>query len=161
MNQIAPDTYSRTQKMLHWGVVVLLAIQYLFFDHMGRLFHQTMEGGSPVWTTTSVAHSMIGAAVLALTAWRLILRRSRGTPPPPADEPDLATRAARVTHVALYVLLIGLPVVGLGAWFLGIGFLAEVHEIGSTVLLWVVGLHVGAVLVHQFWWNTAILRRMT
>ena len=35
------------------------------------------------------------------------------------------------------------------------------HATGTTVLLWLVIAHVLAVVVHQVWWRTDILRRMT
>ena len=161
MTDTAPDSYSRAQKGLHWAIVALLAVQYLFFDNMGRLFDRSVDTGTLQWTTTSVAHALIGTTVLALVAWRLALRLNRGTPPPHADEPELAQKAAYVTHITFYCLLIGLPLGGLGAWFLGNETLAQVHEVGTTILLWVIGLHVAAVLVHQFYWKTAILNRMT
>lgn len=153
--------YSTAQKLMHWSVVILLAVQYLFFDHMGRLFHQTVESGSPVWTTTSTVHALLGSTVLLLALARLGLRARIGVPPAPAgNEPDWAEKAATATHVVLYLLLIGLPVGGLLAWFFGIGWIAEAHEIGTTFLLWVVGLHVAAVVVHHVWWKSPILKRM-
>ena len=65
-----------------------------------------------------------------------------------------------MAHGLLYVLLIGLPVIGLVAWFGKLGAAAEAHEIGTTVLMWLALLHVAAVVVHQFWWKTNLLRRM-
>lgn len=156
-----PETsFSRLQKLLHWSVVVLLLLQYLIFDAMGRLFRQTLESGSPVWTTTSIAHLVIGLTVLALALWRVALRIRRGAPPPPADEPSWAITAGKLTHAALYVLLIGLPLGGLAAWGLGIHLMGDIHAIGTNLLLVVAGLHVAAVLVHQFWWKTNLLARM-
>jgi cytochrome b561 len=163
MVDTARSEYSKSQKILHWSVVILLAVQYIFFDNMGRLFHQTVEAGSPVWTTTSLFHASIGTSVLLLALCRLALRRKIGIPAPPSGgtEPDWAERAAYITHISMYVLLIGLPIGGLLAWYFSIELIAKMHEIGTTVLLWVVGLHVVAVAVHHFWWEDPIIKRMT
>jgi cytochrome b561 len=161
MKHAPTKTYSTAQKRLHWSVVILLAVQYLFLDNMGRLFHQTVDTGSPVWTTTSTLHALIGVALLLLALARLVLRLRTGTPPPVGGpEPDWSETAANVTHFMLYALLIGIPLDGLAAWFLGNKPFAQAHEIGTTVLLWMVGLHVAAVVVHQFWWKSPILKRM-
>lgn len=161
MKHAPTNSYSNAQKLLHWSVVVLLAVQYLFLDRMGRLFHQTAETGSPVWTTTSTLHVLIGVALLLLALARLALRARTGTPHPVGGaEPSWSETAANVTHFVLYALLIGIPLGGMGAWFLGNKQFAQAHEIGTSLLLWVIGLHVAAVVVHQFWWKSPILKRM-
>ncbi len=152
--------YSRLQKQLHWAVVLLLAAQYLFLDAMGRAFHRTVETGSPDWTVTTTLHLLIGSLILLLALWRIALRLMRGAPLPPAGEPQFAKTAARVTHVAFYILLIALPLGGIAAWFFGLPLMGELHEIGTNLLLIVVGLHVAAVLLHQVWWKTNLLARM-
>jgi cytochrome b561 len=155
------QAFTLTQKRLHWAVVLLLLLQYLFFDEMGRPFRRVIEGNPPVYSITVIAHIAIGVTVLLLAAWRLTLRRRNGVPNPPDNEPDFATTVSKVVHVTFYVLLFSLPIIGLGAWFLQIGLLGEIHQIGTTVLMWLAFAHVGAVLVHQFWWKTRILSRMT
>ncbi len=160
MTETAPTEFSRPQKWLHWAVVGLLIPQYLVFDGVGRAFNDGLRAGAMTYSTTSIAHIAIGTVVLALAALRLVLRASNGAPPPPADEPPLAALAAKVTHVALYALLFALPLSGLAAWFLQIHDLGDLHEVGTNLLLAVAGLHVAAVIAHQFWWKTGIMRRM-
>ena len=154
-----PAAYTGLQKHLHWAVVLLLLLQYVLFDGMGRPFHQLMDGAA-AYSTTVIAHIAIGVAVLLLALWRLALRARHGAPAAPAGEPRLFAQVSKVAHGLLYVFLIGLPVIGLVAWFGKLGAAAEAHEIGTTVLMWLALLHVAAVVVHQFWWKTNLLRRM-
>ncbi len=152
--------YSTAQKRLHWAVVVLIAVQWLIFDSMGRPFHESMEAGAQVWSTVPVIHLAIGVAVLALALARLWLRRTHGAPEAPAEEPEILRKASHWAHAAIYALLVLMPVSGLVAWFGLVGPVAEVHEIMMNLLLALVFVHVAAVLVHQFWWKTGLLARM-
>ena len=149
--------FTRMQKILHWAVVVLLALQFFVFDGMGRGFHDLMDTGVAPYTVTSVAHIVIGVFVLALALWRLVLRIQVGVPAAPEAEPDRGRKASGLAHLALLFLL---PVSGLVAWFGAVGFAAQVHEILTTALSWIVILHVSAVAVHQFYWKTNLLSRM-
>jgi cytochrome b561 len=155
------ETYTPMQKRLHWAVVALLLAQYLAFDGMGRPFHQLMDSGAGVYSTTVVAHIAIGLTVFVLAAWRVLLRVRAGAPPPPEDEPAPAKLAAKAVHVAIYALLLALPLSGAAAWFFQVGAAGGLHELGTTVLMWLVFVHVLAALVHQFWWKTNLIRRMT
>lgn len=161
MTSLSPavTAYSPMQKRLHWAVVILLALQYLFFDGMGRPFHQLMDGLS-AWSATVVIHLGIGLLVLAAAIWRLALRHSHGVPAEPEDTPARAKLAAKAVDIGIYVLLIVLPVSGSVAWFGQSGTPAEIHEILTNVLLALVAIHVLAALVHQFVWKDNLLLRM-
>lgn len=156
----SPNSFTHLQKMLHWAVVLLL-LQYLFFDGMGRPFHQLRDTGVATYSTTVIFHIVIGVSVLVLALWRIALRLRLGAPPPPAQEPGWAQTAGKITHVLLYLMLVGLPLGGLMAWFTASETLADMHAAGTNILLALIVLHVGAVLVHQFYWKTDLLRRMT
>lgn len=156
----AAPGFSSTQKMLHWAVVVLLFLQYLFFDGMGRPFGQMLDTGTASYPPVVIIHMTIEISVLVLALWRLSLRHSHGVPAAPAGEPSWAKSLAKLTHVLIYVTLIALPLGGLGAWFTGSETLAGMHEAGTNILLALLFLHVGAVLVHQFVWKTGLLSRM-
>lgn len=153
-------SFSGTQKALHWAVVILLLLQYLVFDGMGRPFDRMIETGIADYSGTALIHMTIGISVLALALWRLSLRRSHGVPPPPAGEPDWAPKLASITTALIYLLLIALPLGGLTAWFAQSETVAELHEMGTNILMALILLHVGAVLMHQFVWKTGLLKRM-
>lgn len=153
--------YTPLQKALHWAVVGLLLLQFFVFDGMGKPFDASLKAGVPVYATTVYFHILIGATIFALAAWRLGLRARFGAPAAPEAEPEMFRLAAKAAHLAFYVLLLGLPIGGLGAWFLQSETLGELHEIGTNLLLLIAIAHVGAVLVHQFVWKTGLIRRMT
>ncbi|MGN7871465.1 cytochrome b [Paracoccus sp. 22332] len=156
-----PDSFRPAQKWLHWLTASCIILQYAMFDGIGRLFGQGVESGAMPYTFVTIGHIVLGTTVLVFALLRLTLRWRHGVPPHPAAEPAIATLAAKVAHCGLYVLIIGLPVLGLLAWFLPSERLAELHATGTTLLIWLVIAHVAAVVVHQVWWRTDILRRMT
>ena len=155
------DAFTPLQKKLHWAVVGLLLLQFFVFDGMGKPFDHSVKAGVPVYSKTVYGHILIGISIFVLAAWRLALRYSAGVPEAPASEPEIAKLASKAGHLAFYVLLFALPVGGMGAWFLQSRTLGEIHEIGTNLLLFLAIAHVGAVLVHQFWWKTGLFQRMT
>ena len=157
---MTPTAYSPAQKALHWAVVALIALQWLIFDGMGRPFHESMEAGALAWGTVPVVHLVLGVTVLVLALARLWLRRSHGAPEAPAEEPAIFRAAAHWAHLAIYALLLAMPLTGLAAWFGLVGPAAGVHELLMNLLLALVAVHVAAVLVHQFVWKTDLLARM-
>jgi cytochrome b561 len=157
----AADSYTRAQKALHWAIAALVALQYLAFDGIGRAFGIGMREGTFGYAGGAGGHIVAGTAILMLMLWRVALRVRRGSPPPPAGEPPLAKRAAGAVHWAFYGLLLALPVTGLVAWFLPSREMGGLHDLGQALLLWLIGLHVAAVVVHQIWWRTGLVRRMT
>ena len=155
-----PKGYSSAQIGLHWIIALLIALQFLFHEPIKDAFDSALEGelqpfSWPVW-----AHIAGGTLILGLAIWRVILRRSRGAPPPPEGEGSLLGRAATLGHWALYALILLLPVGGLIAWFGGVDLAGEAHGLLSNVLLFVVAVHVAAALWHQFWLKDHLLRRM-
>ena len=154
------DSYTHVQKALHWAVVVMLALQYFVFDAMGRAFHTLMESGEATYTTTTTVHLILGVLVLVLTLWRLVLRATHGAPEAPEAEPELFRKLSKLAHLGIYGLLLLLPLLGLIAWFGAVGAAGAAHEILTNLLMALVIAHVGAVVVHQFYWKTNLLARM-
>jgi cytochrome b561 len=155
-----PKGYSSAQIGLHWIIALLIALQFLFNEPIKEAFDRALEGelqpfSWPVW-----GHIAGGTLILGLAIWRVILRRSRGAPPPPEGEGSLLGRAATLGHWALYALILLLPVGGLIAWFGGVELAGDAHGLLSNVLLFVVAVHVAAALWHQFWLKDHLLRRM-
>ena len=106
-------------------------------------------------------HTMAGLLILVLMVWRLVVRVRRGAPPPPAEEHPALAMAAKATHTLFYVLLIGMPISGAVAWFGGLEAPAQAHAAASNLLILLIVVHVAAALLHQFWWKTEVLKRMT
>lgn len=152
--------YSRVQIGLHWVVAGLVAVNLVFEDWIERGWEAIEHGGAPVYDAGALAHIGVGVAVLVFALWRLVLRRSRGVPPLPAGMSAPERLAAHAGHAALYALMIGVPVVGLMAWFGASEDLADLHELGKPAFILLVGLHVAAALWHQFVKRDGLMQRM-
>jgi cytochrome b561 len=127
-------------------------------------------------------HKSLGLTVLALTALRLLWRLAGGAPAALPGTPAWQARMASLTHLALYLLLLAVPLSGwwfnsLAGWPLQFWKLfnlpalvptdlaaksaaGEVHEVLFYVLAGVVALHAAAALAHHYYWRDPTLRRM-
>ncbi|MEI6801130.1 MAG: cytochrome b/b6 domain-containing protein [Pseudomonadota bacterium] len=153
--------FSRTQILLHWAVALLILFNLIFSDAMSELWDQIEHTGPMPTTTGAWVHIAVGVAVLALVAWRLALRVTRGAPHAPTGTHPLLKFAGDAGHIALYALMIALPVSGLLAFFGGFDSLAELHGGVFKALLWaLIALHVLAALYHHFFLKDGLLNRM-
>ena len=153
--------YSRIQIALHWAVALLVVFNLIFSDAMSELWDQIEHTGPTATTTGAWVHIIVGVTVLVFVAWRLVLRFTRGVPHAPEGTHRLLKLAGDVGHVALYGLMIALPVSGLLAFFGGIDSMAELHAEVLKTLLWVlIALHVLAALFHHFVLKDGLLNRM-
>jgi cytochrome b561 len=141
--------YSATQIMLHWTVALLVAFQFFLNHGIGDAFRAIMGGEEPT-----------GLLILMLALWRIVLRLTLGAPPAPENEGPLLRRVAKITHVALYVLILLVPLSGAAAWFGTLGGAAAAHNILKLLLLAVVLLHIAGALVQHFVFRSDVLMRM-
>ncbi|MWB77730.1 cytochrome b [Pseudooceanicola sp. 216_PA32_1] len=155
-----PTTYSRTQIVLHWAVVLLILVQFLAHDGMEHAWDALEDTGTAATTPGALLHIVAGLGVLALALWRLGLRATRGAPPPPEGDGAAQRLAAAVTHWVLYALILLIPLSGAAAWFLGAEPAGEAHEVLTSLILVVTALHVAAALYHQFVKRDGLLARM-
>lgn len=153
-----PKGYSRAQIALHWIAAALILWQFVGNDAIARAWRAVRQGTEATLGLAGWSHILAGVAILALVVWRLALRRSRGAPPAPGTAP--LRLAASATHIALYLLMIGLVVSGGVAWFGGVGAAMGAHKLMKTLLMVLVGLHVLAALWHQFWLRDGLMERM-
>ena len=153
--------YSFTQIRLHWLVAGLIFFQLIFSDGMSEAWRTFERTGTTTVTTMAWAHIIGGSLVLALVAWRLILRFTRGAPGAPEGLSPLVKLAGEAGHWALYALMVAMPVTGLMAWFGGITSVSGLHAELLKVILWVVIItHIAAALWHQFIRKDGLLLRM-
>jgi len=137
---------------------------------------------SPLKIDILTAHKSLGITLLMLFVFRLFWRWREPAPPPPTGTPAWQTWAARLTHMTLYLLMIGLPLSGwLVAstsivpwklwWLIPWPDIAsadkELHEVAEEVhelLVWLLvaflALHMAAALWHHFFRRDAVLLRM-
>lgn len=158
---MSATSYTRSQRILHWVVFILVVMQLSFANGMAEAFEAGMESGTLTPTARSLAHTFFGLVILALVIWRLVLRVRVGHPAPPEGEPDWAQTLATATHRLFYAVLIALPVTGLFAWGAASEGAGEIHELLKNILIVMILLHIGAVVMHQFVWRTGLLSRMT
>lgn len=154
--------YTKSQIVLHWSIAVLVAFQFLGSEGIERAWRAFRRTGvvGDAFSSLALAHIIAGIAILLLMAARVWLRLKHGAPPAHAAEPVALQWLAKLAHLALYLLLIILPISGLAGWISGNGTPVQVHLIAKTILLPLIGLHVLGALVHQFFWRTGIMRRM-
>jgi cytochrome b561 len=66
----------------------------------------------PKYLTLVALHKPLGIAILLLALLRVAERLRAGTPPLPLDLPEPMKLAAHLSHYALYILMIGMPLLG-------------------------------------------------
>jgi cytochrome b561 len=97
--------YHPFAKFLHWGVVVLVAIQFLSAWVMLNFRNASLE-------TYVGVHMSFGVLVLPFAPLLLWMRFFRPVDKPEMHHPTWRERAAVVVHYLLYILLILLPLSG-------------------------------------------------
>jgi cytochrome b561 len=174
-NNLRPGSYGRTAKLFHWAIFLLLAAQYAVGSIMPHIGRKTLDEGYVAW------HLSIGAAILLVIvlrlAWRLLFPVALPTGMPPSE-----LLLARITHLALYVLVLAMTVLGWAAanargWdvkLFGVITLpalapngsrwgheaGDIHNILVYVLLGFIALHIAGALYHYFIRRDRVLQRM-
>jgi cytochrome b561 len=166
MGTTAGTRYSRLGITLHWmtAVVVLVAFVYGVGGPETRVYAASRDFDRQL-------HETLGVLVFALVLARIVWRLAATTPEPPPSARWM-TVSAKAVQLAMYCLLVALPVTAMaGAWLEGhpltllagikIGpLLREAHAIGVTIaeihtwlgdaIMWLAGLHAVAALFHHF-----------
>ena len=99
--------YARLSIALHWLMLVLLAAVYALIELRGLFPKDSVERN-----LMKDLHFMLGLSVFVLVWLRLAVRLSRPTPPIVPKPPAWQTGLAHLMHLALYLLMIGLPLAG-------------------------------------------------
>ena len=103
----APVGYSAAQKALHWTIAVIVFVMVPVGISMANI----MPDG-PVKNSFYEMHKSFGIIVFALALIRICLRLWRGAPPLVAGMPEWQRAAAHISHYALYVLIVAVPLAG-------------------------------------------------
>ena len=93
------------QRLLHWLMAALIIA--MLFIGVGMV--QTV---APKYVWLLETHRTIGVLILLLVVIRLGVRFISGTPPLPRDLPAPMRIAAQLSHVALYGLMLVMPLIG-------------------------------------------------
>jgi cytochrome b561/polyisoprenoid-binding protein YceI len=96
--------YSTVAIALHWLIAALIVFQVIL---AWRMDGRTLEGFA-----LFQLHKSVGITILVLSLARLAWRLTHRPPALPATMPGWEKLLARLTHVGLYVIMIGLPITG-------------------------------------------------
>src|ERR1700760_3408756 len=97
--------FTPLQRLLHWLMAV--CILAMLFIGVGMVSTIT-----PKYLTLVSIHKPLGIAILILALIRLVVRLIYGAPALPVDLPGPKKLAASLPHYALYILMIGVPLIG-------------------------------------------------
>ena len=153
--------YSKTQIILHWGVALLVVLQFVFHESIADAWDGFLEGRPAAFDPLVLAHVAGGAVILLFVLWRVALRRGQGNVAPVAGTSPFMARVTHLGHMALYGVMVLMALSGMGAWFGEVALAAEVHSLLRIVILALVAGHTAAALYHHFYLKDGLLRRMS
>jgi cytochrome b561 len=102
---IAPARYTTTAIALHWSIAALIVCGFALGLSMVPLPLSRQKLQWYAW------HKWLGITVFLLSCARLAWRW-RHAPPPPPPMPEWQRRAAAISHLLLYALLLVIPITG-------------------------------------------------
>lgn len=167
MNTKKPaDRYHAASISLHWAMLILFIAVYASIE-LRVLFDKG------TWARDAIkdVHFMLGLLMLGLVFVRLAMRAKFPAPRIEPALPKLQALAAKSAHLTLYVLMLGMPLLG---WlllsasgkpipFFGLelpaliatnkafaGQLKGLHELIGTIGYFLIGAHAGAALFHHY-----------
>lgn len=168
--------YGNLSMAMHWLMLALIAAVYTCIE-----LRENYPRGSDIREALKTWHYMLGLSVLALVWLRIAFRAWGPTPRIEPASPGWQMLMAKTMHLALYILMIGQPLLG---WlilsaegdaipYFGLQLpaliaenkglaetLEEIHETSGTVGYFLIGLHAAAALYHHFIMRDNTLRRM-
>lgn len=169
--------YDSTARLLHWLVALLILLMIpaglvMVRDGLDRALGDALF----------LLHKNVGTALIAIVALRLAWRLGRGAPPLPGAMPRWQRRAAHLSHLALYALMVvmplsgyvrvragGFPIEALDAMGLPplvprsealAGAASALHAAAAWALMAVIALHVAAALHHALIRRDGVWRRI-
>lgn len=170
------NRYHFASIILHWLMLILLVGVYAAIE-----LREFFPKGSDPREALKFWHFTLGMSVFALVWLRIAARLIWPAPAPATDGPAWQHVTAKAMHLALYVLMIGMPLAG---WlilsaegkvipFFGLELpalaaendaLAEriesLHKLGGTIGYWLIGVHAFASLFHHYVLRDRLIARM-
>ncbi|MEM8563559.1 MAG: cytochrome b [Pseudomonadota bacterium] len=169
-------SYGAVSRINHW-VIALAMIGMLCY---GLFIVEFLPQGPEKYAQIQT-HKALGVLVLVYGLWRVMWRLLRGFPDPVSSMPRWQLRVSEVTHWALIVGILLMPLSGMTTSLFGghdisifgiivipglpvnetVSKLAlDVHDIVSKVLIAVIALHIAGALKHHLIDKDATLIRM-
>jgi cytochrome b561 len=169
--------YTGTAIALHWLIAVLLLGQFVF-----GLMLEDIPRGTPARGYYVNLHKSSGIVIGLLILLRLGWRLTHRPPPLPAAMPSWQRHAARLSHAALYLCMLALPLSGYlasnfsrhGVKFFNLvrwapwgpddktlyALFNSIHHLAALLLALFVAVHVLAVAKHMLFDRDGLLLRM-
>ena len=151
---------------LHGLRLLLIAAVYACIELRGNF-----PKGSDIREGLKTWHFMLGLSVLVLVVFRAVVHFIGVVPRIQPDPPKWQTLLAKLMHIALYALMIGMPLLGwltlsaegkfvpffglqlpqlVGASKSVADWAKELHETGGTIGYFLIGFHAAAALFHHY-----------
>ena len=175
-NQSSATRYGSLSIVLHWLMLFLIVAVYAAMELKG-----IFPRGSEPREMMKTWHFMLGLSVLVLAVLRLVVNLLNAAPAIVPEPPKMQQLVAKLMHLALYALMIGLPLAG---WlilsaagkpipFFGLQLPAligqnidtakqikEIHETVASLGYFLIGIHAAAALYHHYKVRDNTLLRM-
>ena len=154
--------YHSGQIILHWTVAILILYQYVLtssFSDENLLKCQDL-GITGSDCEGLLPHYVIGSILLGLMLIRIVFRIYFGAPPLPKAVPFFIRILAKLSHLALYLLVFLMPLTGLLGWHTNSEMLLFTHSIISNCLLVLILTHICAVGFHEGLLGSQLIYRM-
>ena len=177
MHKSMRDRYTTTAIALHWLIALLLLGQFAF-----GLILEDIPRGTPDRAIYVNLHKSSGIVIGLLIVLRIAWRLAHRPPPLPASMPAWQRHIARLSHAALYLCMLTLPLSGYlasnfskyGVKFFNVvqmppwgpedktlyAFFNGTHHMAALLLALFVALHVLAVAKHMLIDRDGLLWRM-
>lgn len=169
--------YRTPARLLHWGI----AAAVLLMIPAGLVMTQKGLDRS-IQDALFLFHKNIGVLLIPIILLRLVYRLRHTPPPLPKSLPAWQRRAAGLSHLGLYALLVIMPLsgfirvraggfpielldgLGFGPWLAKSEVLADaakgLHATAGTLLIALLALHIGAALQHALIHRDGVWQRM-
>lgn len=176
MNLNNTERYNRTMILIHWLMLLLLAAVYFCIE-----LREIYPKGSDPRNAMKAWHFMLGLCVWVLVMIRLLIRWFSSIPKIIPDPPVWQAVLSKLVHVLLYLLMVGMPLLGLivvnykghavSFFDFELPILVTADESQAELLeswhktigvagYWLIGFHAAGALVHHFIWKDNTLKRM-
>lgn len=170
------ERYGLISVGIHWLMLILIIAVYACID-----LREYYPKGSYIRDALKTWHFMLGLSVFVLVWARLVFITIGQVPRIIPEPPKWQMLSAKAIHLALYILMIGMPILG---WlllsasgkpipFFGLHLPAlisenksvadtikEIHETGGTVGYFLIGFHAAAGLFHHYFVRDNTLLRI-
>jgi cytochrome b561 len=178
MMSSAPNRFDRITIILHWSIglgIILIAA--------AEMLRGELPKGNAIREGLKIAHNPAGTAILALVVVRIAWRLLHPAPRAPSDAPAWEQRAAAASHLALYSMMLAIPLLGVVFTFargrpidfglfqltyplnhiVGAAAMKQMrwlHELLGQGVLGLAFIHAAAALWHHYIRKDDVLRRM-